>query len=217
MSATSHAPVRPKAAKTSFETTIQNVRHLFGRAGFGATPDQIMAAAHQGLNTTIQSLIDYQQTPDTLTPPDQSIVNDIKDFQIAPLAQWWLSQMIVTSRPLQEKMTLFWHGHFATANYKVHSPALMYRQNQTLRTNAMGRFDDLLTAVYKDPAMLIWLDGRLNVKAAPNENFGRESMELFTLGVGNYTEDDVHANSRAFTGWRLIPATFEVILRTEAT
>jgi uncharacterized protein (DUF1800 family) len=111
--------------------------------------------------------------------------------------------MITTVRPLQEKMTLFWHGHFATAIAKVAQPKLMYVQNETMRSNALGVFDDLLTAMYKDPAMLIWLDGQRNIKGAPNENWGREVMELFTLGRGNYTEDDVHACARAFTGWRI--------------
>ncbi|MBV9282904.1 MAG: DUF1800 domain-containing protein, partial [Chloroflexi bacterium] len=101
------------------------------------------------------------------------------------------------------KMTLFWHGHFATAVQKVGNTRWMYQQNQIFRQNALGRFDDLLSAVYKDPAMLRWLDGERNTKLAPNENWGREVMELFTVGIGNYTEDDVHASSRSFTGWRI--------------
>lgn len=201
---------RNKTRKTqrplSYESTVLDTAHLMSRAGFGATLAEVETAAHHGLSATVDQLVNYQQVADTLTPPDDSILGQL-DFMhglIDPLGQWWIDQMIKTSRPFQEKMVLFWHGHFATANYKVRSPRLMYQQNQLFRQNALGRFDDLLTAVYKDPAMLIWLDGRLNVKAAPNENWGREVMELFTLGVGNYSEDDVHANSRAFTGWRLL-------------
>jgi uncharacterized protein (DUF1800 family) len=185
------------------QDTISNVGHLWRRAGFGGTPDQILRAARTGLPATITALIDYDQIPDAFIPPDPAILPADKEARIDALTQWWLRRMITTTRPLQEKMTLFWHGHFATANAKVRSPLLMYHQNQTFRTLAIARFDDLLTAVYQDPAMLIWLDGRRNVKNAPNENWGREVMELFTLGRGNYTEDDVHANARAFTGWRL--------------
>jgi uncharacterized protein (DUF1800 family) len=109
--------------------------------------------------------------------------------------------MIQSPRPLEERMTLFWHNHFATAIYKVRSPFLMYKQNQLLRNNAMGNFQDLLMGITEDPAMLIWLDGARNRKAAPNENYGREIMEVFTMGVGNYTEDDVKTAARAFTGY----------------
>jgi len=111
--------------------------------------------------------------------------------------------MLHTTRPLEEKLTLFWHGHFATAQYKVNNALFMHNQNQTLRQYATGNFKDLVTAIAKDPAMLVWLDGNTNRKGAPNENFAREMMELFTLGIGNYSEDDVKAGARAFTGWNL--------------
>jgi uncharacterized protein (DUF1800 family) len=113
--------------------------------------------------------------------------------------------MRYTSRPLVEKMTLFWHGHFATGLSKVgmRNMPLMRQQNDLLRAQGMGNFSDLLLSVSKDPAMLIWLDGVLNHKDAPNENYGRELMELFTLGIGNYSEDDVKAAARAFTGWSI--------------
>jgi uncharacterized protein (DUF1800 family) len=185
------------------EANLRDVGHLLRRAGFGAPAAQVEHLAQGGLLNAVDSLLNYTQVPDTLAAPDPSILTTGMGARIEPLSEWWLTGMINTSRPLQEKMTLFWHGHFATAFYKVRSSQFMYQQNQLFRQNALGRFDDLLTGVYKDPAMLIWLDGRLNVKSVPNENFGREVMELFTLGVGNYTEDDVHANARAFTGWRL--------------
>ena len=117
------------------------------------------------------------------------------------LAYWWANRMLTTPRPLQEKLTLFWHGHFATSEEKVHDVRKMQLQNDTLRSHANGNFRDLLIAVAKDPAMLAYLDAAVNIKGAPNENFAREVMELFTMGVGNYTESDIKETARAFTGW----------------
>ncbi len=117
------------------------------------------------------------------------------------LAFWWLNRMVRSRHPLQEKMTLFWHGHFATTEEKLRDYRKIRLQLDTLRKGALGSFRDLLTAVAKDPAMLVFLDATHNVKGAPNENFGREVMELFTMGVGNYTEDDIREAARAFTGW----------------
>lgn len=184
--------------------SLIDVAHLYRRAGFGASPEEILAAAHRGKAATALDLIAYDRIPDVVPQPPAS-VNVARLRNSDDLAAWWLSRMITTPRPFQEKLTLFWHGHFATAISKVGQPALMFAQNETLRANALGRFDDLLTAVYRDPAMLIWLDGQRNIKGAPNENWGREVMELFTLGRGNYTEDDVHACAAAFTGWHIGP------------
>ena len=117
------------------------------------------------------------------------------------LALWWADRMVATPRPLEEKMALFWHGHFATSETKVRDYRKLLLQNQTLREHATGNFRDLLMAVMRDPAMLVYLDNGQNVKDHPNENFGRELLELFTMGVGNYTERDIREASRAFTGW----------------
>ena len=117
------------------------------------------------------------------------------------LALWWADRMVATPRPLEEKMTLFWHGHFATSEAKVRDYRKLLLQNRTLREHATGNFRDLLMAVMRDPAMLVYLDNGQNVKDHPNENFGRELLELFTMGVGNYTERDIREASRAFTGW----------------
>ena len=117
------------------------------------------------------------------------------------LATWWGERMLGTTRPLEEKLTLFWHGHFATGNTKVRDARMMVRQNEMLRANANGNFRDLLMGILKDPAMLVYLDNGENVKDHPNENFGRELLELFSLGVGNYTERDIREGARAFTGW----------------
>ena len=117
------------------------------------------------------------------------------------LAVWWADRMLRTPRPLQEKLTLFWHGHFATGQNKVRDYRMMMRQNALFRTQAAGNFRELLVGVMKDPAMLVYLDNGENVKKHPNENFGRELLELFTMGVGNYSERDVREAARAFTGW----------------
>lgn len=117
------------------------------------------------------------------------------------LALWWADRMVTTPRPLEEKLTFFWHGHFATSETKVRDYRMMLVQNRMLRTRASGNFRDLLLGIMRDPAMLVYLDNGENVKDHPNENFGRELLELFTLGVGNYTEQDIREASRAFTGW----------------
>jgi hypothetical protein len=124
------------------------------------------------------------------------------------LAFWWLDRMVRTPRPLEEKMTLFWHGHFVSSEEKLRDYRKIKLQIETLRKGATGNFGDLLTAVAKDPAMLVYLDAAQNIKGAPNENFGREVMELFTLGVGHYTERDIREAARAFTGWSNDDLTF---------
>lgn len=127
------------------------------------------------------------------------------DFgEIRRAAHWWGERMLVTPRPFQEKMTLFWHGHFATSQEKVHRHQKMLGQIETLRQRANGNFRDILIAISQDPAMLVWLDNKDNVKGKPNENFAREVMELFTMGEGQgYTEKDIREIARAFTGWTM--------------
>jgi uncharacterized protein (DUF1800 family) len=117
------------------------------------------------------------------------------------LKAWWLYRVLYDPDPLREKLTLFWHSHFATSNRKVQSIQLMLRQNETLRQHALGEFSALVTAIVSDPAMLIWLDGAISRRERPNENFAREFLELFTLGAGHYTERDIREAARAFTGW----------------
>jgi uncharacterized protein (DUF1800 family) len=117
------------------------------------------------------------------------------------LGLWWANRMLTTSRPLEEKLTLFWHGHFATGQNKTRDYRMMLRQNMMLRAQAAGDLRGLLLGILKDPGMLVYLDNGENVKRHPNENFGRELLELFSMGVGNYTERDVREAARAFTGW----------------
>ena len=126
------------------------------------------------------------------------------------LGYWWANRMVATKRPLEEKMTLFWHGHFATSEEKVRDYRKMQQQNELFRTQATGNFRTLMIAVAQDPAMLAYLDAAVNVKGAPNENFAREIMELFTMGVGNYSEKDIREAARAFTGWNYAGLEFVV-------
>jgi uncharacterized protein (DUF1800 family) len=188
--------------------------HLLRRMGFGGSPKQINALVARGMEGAVNHLMNYQKIDNsslnTLLAAsfDFSNPNNFNNFNIDEVRRWWFTRMVHTARPFEEKMTLFWHGHFATADSKVDNPILMYLQNQTLRANALGQFDKLLLAVAQDPAMLVWLDGITNVAGAPNENFARECQELFTMGVydvvtgePNYTQDDVHQIARTFTGW----------------
>ena len=141
------------------------------------------------------------------------------DSQLSPeselrqLQAIWLYRMIFTPHPLRERLTLFWHNHFATSIAKVRNVVLMQRQNNLLRSHALSDFKALLTAVGKDPAMLIWLDSTINRKAKPNENYAREVMELFTLGRGHYSEKDVQEAARAFTGWFVVQDQFKEVAR----
>jgi uncharacterized protein (DUF1800 family) len=182
----------------------EKMAHLYRRAGFGASPVDLRAALDRGLDAMLESLINYESVEEDvelklaqLNPPLD--LSKLKDLQT-----WWLFRLLNTRRPLLEKMTFFWHGHFATAISKVDDAGLMLQQNQVLRANALGNFRLMLINVSRDPAMLIWLDGNLNRKGAPNENFARELMELFTMGIGNYTERDVKEAARAFTGWQFL-------------
>src|ERR1051325_8390825 len=187
--------------------------HLLRRAGFGGTPDEIEALTTKGREGAVDYLLNYtaisNQTMDSLLQAsfDFSDLTDNQKFNNGEIRRWWFTRMVATQRQFEEKMTLFWHNHFATASSKVQD-IYLYVQNLKLRQNSLGRFDDLLLAVAQDPAMLIWLDGVTNVLGKPNENFGRELQELFTMGINdvvtgepNYTEDDVKQIARAFTGW----------------
>ena len=126
------------------------------------------------------------------------------------VAYWWANRMLTTNRPLEEKMALFWHGHFANNEDKVRDYRKMLQQLKLFQAEGTGNFRDLVIAVGQDPAMLAFLDAGVNVKGAPNENFAREIMELFTMGVGNYSEKDIREAARAFTGWNFQDLTFHV-------
>ncbi len=183
-------------------TEPRRIAHLLRRAGFGATPEETAVYAQLGFDAAVQRLIDYQGVPNDQVNAQVAAMEGQLDMTRLPSIQAiWMHRILNTARPLEEKMTLFWHNHFATANFKVGNPQAMYAQNALFRSNALGNFRDLINSVSRDPAMLRWLDSNSNRKASPNENFARELMELFTMGVGNYTETDVRESARAFTGW----------------
>ena len=207
----------------------RQMMHVLRRAGFGARPDEVADFARRGLSATLDEFVNFTDIPDDVdgkigTPgyagttsngafSPSTVINDAR--------QRWLFRMLHGRRPLQEKMALFWHNHFATAYSKVagntsavdgtrmmaakrsEHPGGLQGQLELFREYALGNFRDMLVEVAKDPAMLVWLDGRTNTRRQPQENFGREIMELFTMGVGFYTEPDVYAAARVFTGWNL--------------
>ena len=201
--------------------------HLLNRAGFGGTPAEVQTRAAMTPAAAVAPFIHYEAVsvsragPDWAKPdPDrveayrkvrdaepeerQKMVREIQRTQreqVMELREWWLGRMVANQRPLQEKLTVFWHGHFATSVEKVRNPYLMWRQNDLFRRNAMGNWLTMLVEVAKDPAMLIWLDQAQSRKEHPNENFAREVMELFALGEGHYTEKDIAEAARALTGW----------------
>jgi uncharacterized protein (DUF1800 family) len=180
----------------------RHAAHLLRRAGFGGSADDVARLASLQMSEAVDTLL-HPLAPDFDFPayPPVEVLYDPKRARAA-VQSAWLDRMLRSNRPLVEKMALFWHGHFATAIGKV-PPQYMAAQINTFRAQGLGRFPALLGSVTRDPAMLIWLDNRYNAKAHPNENYAREVMELFALGLGNYTEDDVKEGARAFTGWTI--------------
>lgn len=203
--------------------------HVLRRMGFGASSQELDTFSRLPLVAVVGYLMSYDRAPDDVDAKinDAAYVGVTTRGAFSPntvindARQRWLFRMVHTQRPLQEKLALFWHNHFATAYSKLagtfgaeHGAKMIDAkasevagnrrgQIQLFRDMALANFDDLLIEVAKDPAMLVWLDGRLNVRARPQENFGRELMELFTTGVGHYVEDDVYAAARVFTGWNI--------------
>ncbi|RMF66325.1 MAG: DUF1800 domain-containing protein [Calditrichaeota bacterium] len=206
-------------------------RHLLSRAGFGGRPEEIQAVAAAGPARGVAMLFDGDTpalprptwfdgyvamarrhrrglSPEKRKELQRKNRQVIREFQIS-----WIQHMIAAPDPasmLREKMTLFWHGHFATSVRKVKFPPLLFQQLSFLHENALGSFRDLLHGIARDPAMLRYLDGNQNRKGRPNENFARELMELFSLGPGNYSESDIKEAARAFTGWTSDPLHFRV-------
>ena len=194
----------------------EKTAHLMRRAAFGARPDEIDNKVKQGLEATVEELVNYEQIEEDPSVPLQPVTSggssDITLITIDDVANWWLTVMVKTRRPLRERMVLFWHDHFATSYEKVAPPngaKHLYWQNQLERQLATGNFRDLCKGINRDPAMLRWLDNVANTKGSPNENYARELFEIFMLGfeasaTGVYTEPDVQLAARAFTGWGLL-------------
>ena len=214
--------------------SYDDARHLLNRTGFGATDAEIRRFAGLTREEAARTLIDGTRSTAITAPPswtrdpgplrypragENASAEERKAFRQEQIREglelrgWWIGEMLATPSPLTERMTLFWHNHFVSAQQKVKLAQLMYRQNVTLREHALGNFGDLLHAIARDPAMLVYLDGARSRKGAPNENFARELMELFTLGEGHYGEGDVKEAARAFTGWSLNRETGRFVFR----
>jgi uncharacterized protein (DUF1800 family) len=185
---------------------IALMAHLLRRAGFGATRDELERCVAQGYEATVEELLHPENAPPALGDEDlirRYHVDENSLMLIESCQTYWLYRMINTRRPLEEKMALFWHGVFATGYTKLNQPKQILRQIDMFRRCGLGSFHTLLVEVSKDPAMIFWLDNKDSHKAAVNENYGRELLELFSMGVGNYTEHDVQQCARAFTGWTI--------------
>lgn len=197
-----------KSRKTqNSKTETVWLAQLLRRAGFGYTPQELKYYRSLGYAGTLNELLNPSLVDNSLL--EKAIKEQTFDFTNPnDLRRWWLYRMLNTRRPLEEKMTLFLHGHFATSDRKVRNTHAMYVQNMLMRKHALGNFHDLLLGISKDPAMIIWLDNQQNRKGKPNENFAREVMELFTVGIGNYSEVDIKEAARAFTGWQTKPDGF---------
>jgi uncharacterized protein (DUF1800 family) len=220
------------AAAQAAPLGYEDARHLLTRTGFGATDaevrefaalergaaiDRVLGASRREAAGRPPAFVDSPPTPfyklRQMSAEERQAQQRRNVEQGLELREWWLREMLTTPSPLTEKMTLFWHNHFATSQQKVRSAQLMYRQNALLRSEALGNFGTLLHAVARDPAMLIYLDNAGSRKQAPNENFAREVMELFTLGEGHYGERDIKEAARAFTGWSLDRDTLQFTFR----
>ncbi|MCC6744308.1 MAG: DUF1800 domain-containing protein [Acidobacteria bacterium] len=180
---------------TSKSTSTREIAHLLRRTGFGPSRSELDSYAALGFERAVDRLVSGLAAPPSADPPGFSV------YAPGAAAAAWVDRMRTSASPLAEKLALFWHGHFATSVRKVEDPKLMWKQVALFRSAGAGTFPALVASVSRDPAMIRWLDGNSNRKGAPNENYARELMELFTIGRGNYTERDVREAARAFTGW----------------
>ena len=193
------------------------IARLFHRTGFGPKPGEFAAALSAGVASTRSKVLTAPSRTSFVTPPvltdlgprpaaNSPAVVDFSQqlrYQIQLLFLWWLDEMVASPHTLQEKMTWFWHGHWATSIGKVNYALPMFNQNVTMRKYALGNFSDFAKAMFSDGALQVWLDGQENTVKAPNENLSREMMELFVLGVNRYTEKDVKELARSFTGYQV--------------
>jgi uncharacterized protein (DUF1800 family) len=193
-------PYRPSDASP---WDVKKAGHLHRRAGFGADLGELESTVGLGPERAIDRLLEGRPDAagDSLwaTMSHATSQNNAGD----QLPALWLYRMLYTTHPLRERLTLFWHNHFATSNLKVQNAGFMLGQYETLRRHALGDFREMVREISRDPAMLVWLDTVRSTRRQPNENYARELMELFTLGIGNYTEADIRQAARAFTGWRV--------------
>ena len=193
-------------------TKYREISHLLRRAGFGATPGEMDRYMGMDYSEVVDELLNV---PGTSAMPNDVIFRMFPEYHASlgvDACANWAYRMVSTDNPLEEKIALFWHGIFATGNDKLNNPLVLLNQIDTFRRNGMSRFDDILLDLSRDPAMLIWLDNQTNHKDSINENYGREILELFSMGVGNYTEDDIKECARAFTGWSVKNAEYMALM-----
>lgn len=204
--------IDPRMAWEPYRPTMENpwdlrkVGHLYRRAAFGGSWAELQQALADGPEKTLDRILTGRPESEEFTRTTEFMASEASMPSAAPttrLAAWWVDRMLTTAHPLREKMTLFWHNHFATSNAKVNNLRFMLGQYRTLHQHALGRFESLLQAISLDPAMMIWLDTKDSLKGKPNENYARELMELFSLGIGHYTETDIREAARAFTGYTI--------------
>jgi len=189
---------------------------LLRRAGLPGPPEEVDALLSRGLEGAVDFLLDFDSVDNSpMEARLEQLELDLDSRQ--GILEDWIVRFVHTARPFEERMALFWHMHFATGLGKVKAPILMHRQIQTFRSHGRGRLDDLLLAVSRDPAMLVWLDNIHNHRDAPNENYARELMELFSMGLNTYSQEDVVEAARAFTGWTLrrVPGDVEFVFRAD--
>lgn len=178
--------------------------HLFRRAAFGAAWPTISAAVESTPGEVVAGLIRGGDDQDAFEEECEGLMEGVMQSQSPKqLQSVWLYRMLNSPHPLKERMTLFWHNHFATSNAKVNDLRMIQGQHESLRKHALGHFGEMLQEMTRDPAMILWLDSNTNKKGKPNENYAREVFELFSLGVGNYTETDIKEAARALTGWNV--------------
>jgi uncharacterized protein (DUF1800 family) len=200
---TAWQPYRPTAADP---WDARKAGHLYRRAAFGATQADLDTAVADGPEKTLDRLLTGKPESDEFTRTTEFMASDRSmpaGTATNRLAAWWLDRMLHTAHPLREKIALFWHNHFATSNAKVQNVRFMLGQYRLIHRHALGSFKDLLVEMGTEPAMMVWLDTVQSVKGKPNENYARELMELFSLGIGNYTETDIREAAKAFTGYEI--------------
>src|SRR3954466_13394257 len=201
-------PWAPYVPDEGMPWNLRRVVHLHRRAGFAATWEELQRDLKDGPEASINRLLEGKSRSCGIPTGFAAFADGLADRALAApdssrLKGWWVYRMLFGPDPLTERLTLLWHGHFATSNAKVDDLALMRRQNETLRSLCRAPFGRLLHAMLRDPALLVWLDAQENAKGRPNENLARELVELFTLGIGRYSEDDIKQAARALTGWKI--------------
>ncbi len=201
---------------TSMPSDYHDVAHLLRRAGFGGSPSEIQALTPLSWPEVVDSVLDVSDAvPASIGVPNLNPNSTGWSQRYSSMVAFWLDRARTAPAPIVEKMVLFWHGHLCTAMDKVYYHHHLFNQNQLFRTHGMGNYEELLQAISVQPAMIWYLDNHLNRKEDPNENFARELMELFTLGIGHYTEDDVRESARAWTGYDLVNDKEDVVFDPE--